>query len=295
MRKLLTALLVSIAPVAAVAQTAEPSPSPPPGPEKSGYTFLQPTPVTLRRSYNTDRPSVTDSPFSIDAGAFQMETDAVNFTLDRNNVSRADVKVRTILFGQTNFKIGLNNWSDLQIFPQGYVEKRFSGRDAGGMRDRSGFGDTTIRLKLNLVGNDGGNFVLGLVGSVKIPTSTNGLGNHKFEPGLSVPFNYNLPAGFVLFGQTRIDLLKREDADGLRAQWSNPIGMFFPAILGKIVPYTEFYNAVSARRGYPWVGRAGVGVIYNVSANFSIDVNSYFGLTRSADDLNVFAGFGYRF
>ena len=45
----------------------------------------------------------------------------------------------------------------------------------------------------------------------------------------------------------------------------------------------------------PWIGTLDVGLIYQVTPNFSVDVNSFFGLTRSADDVNVFVGFARRF
>lgn len=54
----------------------------------------------------------------------------------------------------------------------------------------------------------------------------------------------------------------------------------------------EFYDAVGSG---PWVGTLDTGLIYQVIPNFSIDVDSFFGLTRSAADYNVFTGFGYRF
>ncbi len=37
------------------------------------------------------------------------------------------------------------------------------------------------------------------------------------------------------------------------------------------------------------------GLTYQVTPNFSIDVNAFVGVTESADDLNVFTGFAYRF
>jgi len=43
------------------------------------------------------------------------------------------------------------------------------------------------------------------------------------------------------------------------------------------------------------LGDGDTGLIYRVTPNFSIDVDSFFGLTRSAPDYNVFTGFGYRF
>jgi hypothetical protein len=37
------------------------------------------------------------------------------------------------------------------------------------------------------------------------------------------------------------------------------------------------------------------GLIYQVTRNLSVDVNSFFGLIDSAPDYNVFVGFGCRF
>ena len=262
--------------------------------DKSAYTLFNPTPIELRRAYNTDRPSKTDSPYTIDAGVFQIEMDMANWTLDEDNVNRSDVRVRTLFLAQTNFKVGLTNWMDLQIFPQGYVTRRTSGNDFGTPLEQNSFGDTTIRLKINFVGNDGGKFVLGLVSSLKIPTNGDHIGNSVYEPGLGLPFNYSLPAGFTLFGQTRIDILDEPHNSDRRVQWNNPIGVS-RTIIGKLSGYLEFYNAVSSGEDHPWIGTLDVGLLYQMTPNFSIDINSFFGLTRSADDVNVFVGFARRF
>jgi hypothetical protein len=74
-------------------------PSPTPTSDKSQYTFFNPTPIDLRRPYNTDRPSKTDSPYTVDAGVFQIENDVPNWTLDYEN----GVRTRTWIIGNTNF------------------------------------------------------------------------------------------------------------------------------------------------------------------------------------------------
>ena len=271
------------------------TPAPEPTPDKSTYTIFNPTPRKLWRAFNTDRPSKTDSPFTIDAGVFQMETDVVNYTNNPLEGTPGRSRVQTFLWGQTNFKLGLANWMDLQIFPQGYVEKRIGAIGNKPAVTLRGFGDTNVRIKFNVLGNDGGDLILALVPTIKIPTNTAGLGNKTFEPGLEFVYNYNLPKGFILFGQTRVDALRLDDRSGRRYVWSNPIGVFTPTFASKFTAYAEFYNAVSTQRGNPWVGTADVGLIYLVTPNFSIDVNAFFGLTRSADNLNVFTGFAYRF
>src|SRR5215467_3371385 len=166
-------------------------PSPTPTPNKSQYTLFNPTPIDLRRPYNTDRPSKTDSPYTIDAGVFQIESDLPNWTLDEPDTKRGDERIRTWIVGNANFKLGLTNWLDLQILPQFYVNKRTSGPGFGKPLEQDGFGDTTIRLKINLLGNDGGKLVIGFLSSLKIPTNTGDTGNHVWEPGFELPVNYS--------------------------------------------------------------------------------------------------------
>ena len=210
-----------------------------------------------------------------------------NWTLDYEK----GVRTRTWIIGNSNFKLGLTNWMDLQVFPQFYVNKRTSGPGFGKPLEQDGFGDTTVRLKINLLGDDGGKLVIGFLSSLKIPTNTGDTGNHVWEPGFELPVSYSLPWGFTLFAQTRIDILDKSRSSNMQVQWQNPIGLS-RTIVGNLSGYVEFYDAVSSG---PWVGTLDTGLIYQVTPNFSIDVNSFFGLTRSAPDYNVFSGFGYRF
>ena len=255
--------------------------------DKSHYTIFNPTPIGLRRPYNTDLPSKTDSPFTIDAGVFQIESDVVNWTLDEEN----RIRTRTWILSNTNFKLGLTNRMDIQIFPQFYVNTRSSGSGFGKPVEQDGFGDTTVRLKVNFLGNDGGKLAIGFLGSLKIPTNTDHTGNHVWEPGFGLPLNYSLPWGFTLFAQTRIDVLDKARSNKMRGQWQNPIGLSRP-IVGNLSGYVEFYNAVGSG---PWIGTLDTGLIYQVTANCSVDINSFIGLTPNADDLNLFVGFARRF
>jgi hypothetical protein len=279
---------VAFALAAGHAISSEPSPTP--TPDKSQYTLFNPTPIDLRRPYNTDRPSKTDSPFTIDAGVFQVESDVWNWTLDEEN----HVRTRTWILSNTNFKLGLTNWMDLQVFPQFYVNTRISGSGFGKPVTNDGFGDTTVRLKINLLGNDGGKLVIGFLSSLKIPTNTDDTGNHVWEPAFNLPVNYSLPWGFTFFGQTRIDILDQPRSSNMRVQWQNPFGLS-RTIVGNLNGYVEFYSAVSTGHDQQWAGTLDTGLIYQVTPNFSIDINSFFGLTDNAPDYNVFSGFGYRF
>jgi hypothetical protein len=64
------------------------------------------------------------------------------------------------------------------------VNTRTSGPGFGKPTEQDGFGDTTVRLKINFLGNDGGKLVIGFVLSLKILTNTDHTGNHVGNPGL---------------------------------------------------------------------------------------------------------------
>src|SRR4051794_4246357 len=53
--------------------------------DKSQFTFFNPTPVDQMREMNTDRPDATESPYTVDAGHFQVEFSLVEYTYDRTN------------------------------------------------------------------------------------------------------------------------------------------------------------------------------------------------------------------
>jgi hypothetical protein len=100
--------------------------------------------------------------------------------------------------------------------------------------------------------------------------------------------------GLHSFRQTRIDILDQPGSSNKRVQWQNPVGLS-RTIIGNLSGYVEFYNAVSTGQHQPWIGTLDTGLIYQVTPNFSVDVDSFFGLNHSAPDYNVFVGFGRRF
>src|SRR2546425_12662784 len=66
------------------------------GPDKGKYTLFNPTPRELMREMNTDRPDKTESPFTVDAGHFQIEADILNYTYDRYNPARTRSEERRL-------------------------------------------------------------------------------------------------------------------------------------------------------------------------------------------------------
>jgi Putative MetA-pathway of phenol degradation len=120
-------------------------------PDKNQYWLLNPTPPDQMRSFNTDRPTKANVPYTVDAGHFQYETDLVNFT----HQVTGSVHTDTVLVPNPTFKVGVTNNADLE------VNVPFAGVHTFGSSTQPsssvwGIGDTFVRPKVNLWGNDGG-------------------------------------------------------------------------------------------------------------------------------------------
>ena len=55
-----------------------------PLPDKSSYNLFHPTPDNVMRELTPDRPDKTESPYTVDAGHFQVEMSFVEFTKNQS-------------------------------------------------------------------------------------------------------------------------------------------------------------------------------------------------------------------
>ncbi len=255
-------------------------------PDKSGYNLFHPTPRTLLREMSTDRPDQTESPFTVDAGHFQIEVDAVGAVFDRRD------GVKTKGWGTSwNLKAGLLNKVDIQFVIDPYVSERVEER--GAVETTSGFGDVQTRLKINLWGNDGGPTALAIMPFVKWPLPESGLRNGKTEGGVIIPLAIELPAGWSTTVMTEFDFV-RNDTGGYDTEFVNSI-TFAHDIAGKLGGYLEFFSVVGNAPGFEWIGQVDVGFTYALSDNAGFDFGCNFGVTETAPDFNPFVGFSIRF
>ncbi len=115
-------------------------------PDKGGYNFFNPVPATMLRELAPDRPDKTESPYTLDAGHFQLEMDFANYTSDRTD----GTIVKAWNVAPFNLKAGLFNNVDLQFVFNNYLHVRTEDRATGATSVQSGIGDFTTRLKINL-------------------------------------------------------------------------------------------------------------------------------------------------
>ena len=65
--------------------------------------------------------------------------------------------------------------------------------------------------------------------------------------------------------------------------------------IGNLAGYVEFFSLVSTESGSEWAGSVDFGLTYTLTENLQLDAGVNLGITRAADDLNVFTGISYRF
>lgn len=262
--------------------------------DKSQYSLFNPTPKEHMRELSTDRPDKTESPYTVDAGRFQIELDIVTQSKNKTTNNLGE-KVETINSSWvfTNFKAGLTHNIDLQVIASPLVQNQEHNLVNQTKSNQSGVSDTTVRLKVNLFGNDAGDIAMAVIPFVVLPTQSSSLGATKVEAGLSLPMSFSLPNEWSMGLMTHWHWLSTTGSD-YNHQWINTITVGHD-LSEKWGGYLEIYSESSDIKGEDWVATFDTGLTYAWSSDVQFDFGVNIGLTEAADDLNPFLGWTYRF
>jgi hypothetical protein len=257
-------------------------------PDKNQYWLLNPTPTDQLRTFNTDRPTKANVPYTVDAGHFQYETDLVNFT----HLTAGGTHIDSLMVPNPTFKVGLTNNADLE------VNVPFAGVHTFGSGPSStlwGVGDTFVRTKINLWGNDGGDTAGALIPYVKAATAPIGIGNGAVEGGLIGPLAITLPNSITLLLVPEVDALKNIADNGRHGNYVLDVNLS-KEVIKNVVAYVELWSDYSAD---PTLGvtlmSADVAVQWLIVPNTQIDVGANFGITRATPAVQVYTGLSQRF
>jgi hypothetical protein len=267
MRLKATVLLVFLAMAHAYAQDAA-----------HRYSLFNPVPRSEMREFSIDRPDVTESPISVDAGHFQFEGDMVKWSKSAQGKSDRTINVISGLY-----KLGLTQSWDIHFGIEAYNIDQ----DPEGKTYDKGFGATTIRLKHNFWGNDGKQVTA--LGMIPYVTFVSG---NPFDSdvvyGVGFPFSYDLSDKLGAGAQAQFDFVPSEDG-GREMSYFQTIVLGGP-LVGNFDFYVEgmgtFYS------GGNWFTANG-GIIYNVSPNVKVDVATNVGLTDEAPT-KAYLGLSFR-
>jgi len=245
------------------------------------------------RELTTDRPDVTESPFTVDAGHIQIETTLLGYTRSRRDASGRVTD--SYEFATSNLRIGLTDRIEVDVVwqPYGIADQR------GGGPVSRGIGSVDLRMKLNLWGNDGpsapGDTALAVLPYVTLPTDgDNGIGESEVAFGLIVPLAIELGGGFGLGLNAAANFTRAPDDPTYDAAVLTSASLGY-AWTDRLGTYAEAVWEFSRAPGEGDVVTLDTGFTYALGENWQFDAGINIGVTRAADPVAPFIGITARF
>jgi len=255
---------------------------------RSGYTLFKPLPKALmREEMETDRPNVTETPHTVEAGHFQYEADLFKFQRERTE----DTRQHSWLANQANLKLGLLKNTALQVVVQTFGKEINREIASGEKESKSGFGDITVRIKQSLYGNYDGNFSIAVMPYVKFPTNTYS-DNKLYEEGLMVPMLLKLAHDWKLGMQIEGDYLKDDEAPARHAELLQSITLSH-VLFKKLEVFGESFYTYNFK-DHKINNFLDAALEYEVTHDLKVDVGINYGLQTMAHK-DYFAGIAFRY
>ena len=236
------------------------------------------------RKLTTDRPDATESPYTVEPGHMQLEMDFANYSRNRQSGTRAAAWEAAPF----NLRFGLAPDFEAGFFVIPF-RRETETPPAGPGTTRSGFGDLTLRTKLNLWGNDGGSTAFGVIADLKLPNGSGGLGNGKFEGALRFPLAFSFGGGWS--GGAMTSLATVHDGISYQEVWENTLtaGHDLSANVG------GFLELTSSTGDGAHVATFNSGLTWSLGRDTQFDCGINVGLSRRAPDVGLFSGLSQRF
>lgn len=251
------------------------------GMSKKNYNLFNPTPKNLMRDFATDRPDATESPYTVDAGHFQLETDLFK----TEHFKTAGVTTINNFYGIANIKMGITNSLDIQLVVSSLEVSTIN--NGISKTKTSGFGGLTLRAKQNLWGNDDGSSALAIFPFVNIPLKH----GENFSGGILVPFSLSLGKGWDFGTQIEADI-----ADGTMSN-----GYYFNFLTSATVSHSLFKDldffaeGVLSRNNelktYEYFLDG--GFVFALSSSVQIDTGIFYGI-KDISPTTYFLGLAFR-
>jgi hypothetical protein len=264
--------------------------------DKSQYNLFNPTPRSQMREMTTDRPDITEVPFTVDAGHVQTESTLFGYARTRPDIDGAESDIYE--FAYTNVRIGLTNNIELSLVwqPYGIVNTNVVAPEPD--LNQSGVGHVDIRAKFNLWGNDDFEKVgsaFALLPVITLPTDPdNGIGVSEVEGGVAAFLALALPAGFGIGFNAGTYAIQDEDGTGYHAEYLATMSGSYEWT-DKFATYAEVVGIMGMQDPRGDILLIGAGWTYALTDDVQLDGGVNFGVTDASDRYNPFLGLSMRF
>lgn len=260
--------------------------------DTSLFSLINPTPDAALRAFSPDRPLNSLSPFTLDPGRVQIESDLANVVQSRDH----GATTTTWQTADPELRVGLTPSLEFDVFTAGLMADRTVVDATGHLRERDvGTGTVTLQGRYNLFGNDGGSAALALVPFIALPSGDAHFGTQRVIGGVLAPLSLKLPQDFTLELQTQLQAMRNGTGPAFASVTTIAnLSHAVPGVDG-LTASVEVTSVVNADRKTPDTDTFEAAIAYLVTPDTQIDLGGFVGLNRAAPDLQVAGGVAHRF
>lgn len=184
------------------------------------------------------------------------------------------------------FVTAIGDGVDVELLVSPYLRAESTGADT-----LDGVGDVTVRVRKNLMGQNGEGPSLGVMGYVTLPSASDGLGAEDVEGGVMVMGEFELAPSWALAWTVSAGAVSTP-GDDYDVQGSAAVVAAY-SFNDRWSSYVE--AAVEQIERQDAAVSGGAGVMYLLGPETQLDAGVTFGLNDAADDASVFVGWAHRF
>ncbi|MFA9479408.1 transporter [Phycisphaerales bacterium AB-hyl4] len=265
-------------------------------PGRSGVTsggqynlFTNPAPRDFHRPLAPE-----PHPYTTEPGRVQVEIDPLSYAYDRHNPDRENIRVRAWEVPVT-IKLGVLHNVDFQVGVDAFVWEREDDVDAGTRSRERGFGDITLRSKINLWGNDEDmDHAFAVMPFLQLPTARHDLGSRAVQGGVMLPFAWVFAEGWEVEWTPHFAAIRDGDDESYELE-AGSLLVLNRVIVENLEAFVEFEAIGDTESGSPWAGTVATGLTYELTPDTILEGGVGFGVTRAADDFTTFITIVQRF
>jgi hypothetical protein len=270
--------------------------------DKSSYTLFDPTPAALMRPMIADRPQITDRPYSVDAGHFQIESDVFTYTYSyatfEESFGAESQRVNVINLVDTGIRAGLCNCADLEVGVQPYTNFY---EKAGPTFFRTNYShrvqgtqNIAVRSTINLWGNDGGSFAVGLIPFIVTPTGDRFFSVERVQGGMEVPVEVVLPCGFDVAAEMGVGIDRNQSNSGYGENVFSSVALEHKLFLPNLKGFVEFHDDAPIQLQHINASAVDIGGSYMLNQNCELYTRVGMPITDRYTAYTVVLGLAFR-
>ena len=243
------------------------------------------------RDLCTDRPGLGTPACTVDAGHVFAELGAIDWTLERDAVTRSD----TVTAGDLLVRLGLTPTMEVQLGWSAFGHVRMRDRASGAIERDSGIGDITLAVRQNVSNPDGSGFSAALMPFATLPTGGSAIGAGDWSAGLIVPLSLQLSDTFTLALTPQVKAAVDEDRSGRHAAYGSVVGL--SAALTKALTASLEFQATRDEdpSGHATEALASLSFGWQPKDDVQFDMGAVAGLNHASADLELYVGLARRF